>query len=82
MITDQRRLFAKMGKGARDHQFEAGPTISDFPIQTIDPAFSRTEPTLLKKLLENLYPLVEFTSFKKGNIGWCESHQMTFLIRE
>jgi hypothetical protein len=70
MITDQRRLFAKMGKGARDHQFKAGPAISDFPIQTIDPAFSWTESTLLKKLLENLDPLVEFPFLKKRDIGW------------
>ena len=63
-----------MGKGAGDHQFKASPTISDLPIQTVDPAFSRTEPTLLKKLLENLYPLAEFTFLKKRNIGCSESH--------
>jgi hypothetical protein len=74
MITDQRRLFAQMGKGAGDHQFKASPTISDFPIQTVDPAFSRTEPTLLKKLLENLDPLAEFTFLKKRKIGWDECH--------
>jgi hypothetical protein len=74
VITDQWRLFAEMGKGAGDHQFEASATIPDLLILTVDPAFSRTEPTLLKKVLENLDSLAEFTLLEKRNVGWCESH--------
>jgi hypothetical protein len=81
MITDQRRLFTEMGKDAGDHQFRASPTISDLPIQTVDPAFPWTEPTLLEKFLENLDPLAKFTFLKKRDIGWYESHRMAILVR-
>jgi hypothetical protein len=63
-----------MRKGAGDHQFQTSPTISDFPIQTIDPTFSRTEPTLFEELLEDLDSLTQLPFFEERYIRRGKCH--------
>ena len=63
-----------MGKGTGDHQLRPSSAVSNLSIQTIDPTSSRAEPTLLKEFAQEIDPVVEFTFFKKTDIGRDEGH--------
>jgi hypothetical protein len=74
VLAHERRFFSKVREGARDHQVGSSLTVTQLPLQPVNPALPGTEPALPEDFGQKLDPSGQLPRAGKFNIGRNKGH--------